>query len=351
ETAQFTLVRKSLNERALLCELAPELVELKPFYLPIYKGYRVGPLKMWAGLALYSLLGSLRRDARFKRVPKAQWASLPGLKQQGLRCVYQYYDAQTDDQLLTRAVARSAQGLGAQIYEAATFHKATQADDGMVDVSYSQQAEPGDAAAGGQSVDRTARCKLLINAAGPWVAAVQEKMPFAMQGPDIALVQGAHIELDKPISEGIFYVESPDDARAVFIMPWQGRTMVGTTERRHQGDPADSRASDDEVAYLQRTLLHYFPDYQGKLVDQWAGLRVLPQPELHAAAAKRPFSRQARDTVVHCDNDDAPRAISLYGGKLTAYRVTARKVMRLASKTLGEGERDIDTDSLPLMRE
>ncbi|MBT8138124.1 MAG: FAD-dependent oxidoreductase, partial [Gammaproteobacteria bacterium] len=42
ETAQFTLVRKSLNERALLCELAPELVELKPFYLPIYKGYRVG---------------------------------------------------------------------------------------------------------------------------------------------------------------------------------------------------------------------------------------------------------------------------------------------------------------------
>lgn len=342
ETAQFSLVRKSLDERARLCDLAPNLVKLKHFYLPIYRSYRVGPLKMWAGLALYSLLGKLRREARFRRLPKSEWSALPGLTQQGLRCVYQYSDAQTDDQQLTRAVARSASGLGANIVEGASFKRASRAGDNSLDVHYSVDAN-------GASDARQARCKLLVNAAGPWVAEVQSRIDFADKGPDIALVQGAHIELDQPICDGIFYVESPDDRRAVFVMPWHnGRTMVGTTERRHEGDPADCRASDDEVEYLRRTLLHYFPDYQGEVVDRWAGLRVLPQPEEHAAASKRPFSKQARDTIVHLDDEDRPSVISLFGGKLTAYRVTADKVLREACKTLGPVRRDIDTGELPL---
>ncbi|NNL56559.1 MAG: FAD-dependent oxidoreductase, partial [Pseudomonadales bacterium] len=113
ETAQFSLVRKSLNERALLCELAPGLVELKDFYLPVYRSSRVGRLKMAAGLGLYSMLGNFRKDARFCVVPKSEWDSLQGLKLDDLVCVYRYHDAQTDDQQLTRAVAHSAQKLGA----------------------------------------------------------------------------------------------------------------------------------------------------------------------------------------------------------------------------------------------
>lgn len=337
ETAQFSLVRKSLNERALLCKLAPDLVKLKNFYLPIYRSSRVGRLKMAAGLLLYGLLGNFRRDARFSIVPKRDWSTLPGLKQDQLVCVYKYHDAQTDDQLLTRAVANSASDLGATILEGAAFLAATCNPAGAVDVSFNRDGEQ-------QSVSAT----LLINAAGPWVEQVQGKIDCASKGPDIALVQGTHIEMDAPIGDGIFYVESPVDGRAVFVMPWKGHVMVGTTESVHTGDPGGPRASDAEVDYLQRTLLHYFPAYTGKLINQWAGLRVLPQPEQHAAASKRPFSRQARDTIIYSDNEDKPQVISLYGGKLTAYRVTADDVLKTAMKTLGRGSIDLDTRDVPL---
>ena len=162
----------------------------------------------------------------------------------------------------------------------------------------------------------------MVNAAGPWVEQVQSKITYAGSGPNIALVQGTHIELDAPLNDGIFYIESPIDKRAVFVMPWQGHTMVGTTESQHTGDPGSPLASDAEVDYLHKTLLHYFPNYTGKLIKRWAGLRVLPQPEEHAASTNRPFSRQARDTIVHTDNAQRPQAISLYGGKLTAYRLS-----------------------------
>lgn len=348
ETAQISLVRKSLNERAVLCKVAPNLVKLKSFYLPIYRSQRVGPIKMAAGLALYALLGNLRRDARFSYVPKSKWSSLGGIKQQDLICVYHYFDAQTDDRQLTQLVAQSASKLGATIAEDATFHQADRNTLGTIDIEFSCTTQATHETNLNASTSHKVTASVVVNAAGPWVEQVQSKITYAGSGPNIALVQGTHIELDAPLNDGIFYIESPIDKRAVFVMPWQGHTMVGTTESQHTGDPGSPLASDVEVDYLHKTLLHYFPNYTGKLIKRWAGLRVLPQPEEHAASTNRPFSRQARDTIVHTDNAQRPQAISLYGGKLTAYRVTANDVLMEALKTLGPGSASIDTKTLPL---
>ena len=113
----------------------------------------------------------------------------------------------------------STKQYGCQVFEQTTFIKASQLTNKTVHVEarQSQQAV---------NID----CKLLINAAGPWVEDVQAQIDFAQRGSDIDLVQGTHLEYDQAISDDIFYLESPDDHRPVFIMPWLGGTLIGTTE-------------------------------------------------------------------------------------------------------------------------
>ncbi|HKQ30418.1 MAG TPA: FAD-dependent oxidoreductase, partial [Burkholderiales bacterium] len=95
ESGRLRMVRESLHERAVLLRIAPELVRLVPFYLPIYPDTRRRPWQIAAGLSLYALLGGLARDNRFVRVPRAEWDDLEGLDMHRLQCVFRYYDGQT----------------------------------------------------------------------------------------------------------------------------------------------------------------------------------------------------------------------------------------------------------------
>jgi len=108
ETFQLRLVRESLRERAILLRIAPHLVELVPFFVPVYHDTTRAAWKVRSGLSLYALLGGLGAEARFQTVPQAAWETLDGLRTDGLRAVFRYMDGQTDDVALCRAVAASA---------------------------------------------------------------------------------------------------------------------------------------------------------------------------------------------------------------------------------------------------
>jgi glycerol-3-phosphate dehydrogenase len=112
-------------------------------------------------------------------------------------------------------------------------------------------------------------------------------------------------------------------------MPWHDNTLVGTTETAFSGDPANPQATDEEVAYLLEAIQHYFPDFQAKLLNSFAGLRVLPK-------LTESFSARPRDTLIQYDNEHKPNVITLYGGKLTAYRATADTVLNKMRLTLGQ---------------
>ena len=335
ETGQFSLVRKSLRERATLEKIAPDLIHSRQFLLPIYRHNRLKRWQLILALCIYSLLGGLGKNTRFKRLSKTEQNHLTGLKKDDLIAVYQYWDAQTNDLALTRAVIHSAKQYGCQVFEQTTFIKASQLTNKTVHVEarQSQQAI---------NID----CQLLINAAGPWVENVQAQIDFARPGPDIDLVQGTHLEYDQAISDDIFYLESPDDHRPVFIMPWQGGTLIGTTEVQHQDNPASSQPTESEIHYLKNVLFHYFPTYQGQFIQAWSGLRVLPK-QPHKTRVRR-FAKQARETVLHVDNSYSPQVISIFGGKLTAYRATAKSVADLAAKRLGRAKNLADTSIIPL---
>lgn len=328
ESGQWGLVRQSLTERELLIRNAPQLVHYVPFYIPIYPDTSRQAWKIHAGLSLYALLGNLTKHAKFQRVPKQDWSTLDALKTEGLTSVYQYWDAQTDDAKLTRAVMQSAQKLGATLLCPAGVERIDY-QSGEYHVTYSHGRHSG-----------IARCVILINAAGAWVDKVHALIRPLTDFPAIELVQGTHLILQQPAPRGVYYVESPTDRRAVFVMPWYGKTLIGTTEKPYHGDPDKVAPDASEVAYLLNIARHYFPHIDTTIVEQFAGLRVLPQ------GVQSVFNRP-RDTVIHTV-PTLPGYLALIGGKLTGYRATAEKVIQLIKPNLRIRMPVADTNELKL---
>ncbi|MDH5649783.1 MAG: glycerol-3-phosphate dehydrogenase/oxidase [Gammaproteobacteria bacterium] len=328
ESWQLDLVRESLKEREILLRIAPNLVQLKPFYIPVYRETTRRPWKIRAGLSLYSLLGNFSVNSRFHKLSKSEWALLDGLRMQGLRAVYRYWDGQTDDIKLTNAVMGSALSLGATLKCPASFISASYSNN-QFEIHYQD--------AGG---DKQCSARSLINAAGPWANTILSQIKPDTDYLNIDLVQGTHIILDQTPGDGIFYLESPKDQRAIFVMPWQGKTLVGTTETHYQGDPDNIQPLENEISYLLDTVGKYFPMYQRKIIGSFAGLRVLPVGE-------GPAFHRPRETTLHTDTK-LPGLVTIYGGKLTGYRATAQKAVTLARTVLPAQKIRADTATLSL---
>jgi glycerol-3-phosphate dehydrogenase len=335
ESGQFALVRESLRERAIHLRIAADLVELKPFFLPVYRDTRRRPWQLKLGLWMYAMLGGFDSSTRFGSVPRRNWSSLDGLETRGLDAVIRYHDAQTDDALLTRAVVQSALSLGAELAMPATFKGAVLRADGVT-VTYDQ---------GGATQECAAR--VLVNAAGPWAAHIAGFIQPSIPIPDVDLVQGAHIVLPFAVTAGIYYVESPMDGRAVFVMPWHGATLIGTTETPYHGDADAVHPLPEEEDYLLDVARHYFPAFRhlGRehITQRFAGLRVLP------AATQAAFDR-SRETIFSTDRDVKPRVLGIYGGKLTGWRAAAAHVLSRIGSSLPAATRRAATDQLILRR-
>ena len=338
ESAQFSLVRKSLKERAILCRLAPGLVKLQPFYIPLYKKTTRRPLHIRVGLSLYALLGGLRKENLFKSVSHKDLKKLDQLEQTDLQKVYQYNDGQTNDVKLTEAVMSSAKSLGAELCCPAMVISIIKNDSGF-NVIYKNDFK-----------EQHIQTKVVVNAAGPWVNELHKLVNSNLDSEkikslEVDLVQGTHIILDTAAPSGIYYLEAADQ-RAIFVMPYEFngeiKTMVGTTEKLFQGKAGDVKATEEEVNYLLNVYKSYFPkNTRINIIHKFAGLRVLPKDDGSM------FSRP-RDTVLHWA---MPGLLTLYGGKLTAYRSTSELVVNKIKPLLGKQQRIAYTDQLYLLEE
>ncbi|MDP2577907.1 MAG: FAD-dependent oxidoreductase [Candidatus Palauibacterales bacterium] len=358
ESGRLSLVSESLRERALLLRLAPDLVKLQSVHIPVFRRTRRRPLLIRAGLSLYAILGHLGKAFRFETVPRSRWGDLDGLITDDLEVVFRYFDGQTDDARLTTAVMQSAMSLGAELALPALFHSAELHREGC-EVRYlvggrgnggGENAGGGSGAGGADAgQEKTCRARVLVNAAGPWANRILDRITPRQHPMPIELVQGAHILVEGGLEHGIYYVESPRDGRAVFVMPRGNKTLVGTTEVRFRGeDPDDVHALRCERIYLARVLKRFFPRFlpggPKQILDAWAGIRVLPARPGHA------FHR-SRETILAVDGHDGagpPRLLTIYGGKLTTYRSTAAKVMERIAPALPSGTPVADTRELSL---
>jgi glycerol-3-phosphate dehydrogenase len=311
QTLQIGLVYESLRERRILLEIAEDIVKPNWFYLPVYKTDRFKAWQVRLGLILYRLLAGRNNLAGFKQLPPEDWHQLEGLNISGLDCVFMYQDAQTDDQVLTRRVVASAEQHGATLLCPAKFLTAEENDNGYL-VSF----------AIGDEIS-SLKCRTLVNAGGPWVNRIAETIEPRPPTIDVDLIKGTHLEFTQQLSEKCFYIEAKQDHRAIFVLPFKGGTLLGTTEQVFEGNPDGVAASEEETRYLLEVIHSHFPHFNHQPSTSWAGLRVLP------ASGKNPFKRSREVQFAETSN-----YLAIYGGKLTGYRATAEQALKKILKSM-----------------
>ena len=329
ERHDFGLVRESLRERDILLNIAPDLVHLRPFHIPVYQDTSRRPLTLRTGLTLYAFLGGLNRASRFRKLAQDEWDALDGLDTRKLQVVYQYFDAQTNDVELTRAIMHSATAFGAMLSCPSEFLSARIEPHGC-EVLYRDGIQ-----------EKSCRAQVLVNAGGPWVDTVAERIDPTPSRIAIDLVQGTHLVLDGRLEKGCYYLEAPQDRRAIFLLPWGHQSLLGTTESLYRGDPLAVTPQQQEVDYLLEAVQHYFPQRTTHIDKMFAGVRVLP-------AGDGTAFRRSRETRLPVDDHARPRVLSIVGGKLTGYRATAQKVMHSLRRTLPVRKPRADTSTLAL---
>ena len=323
EYYEFRLVREALIEREVLWRAAPHIIAPLRFVLPHHAGLRPAWL-LRLGLFLYDHLGGRRLlpPTRVLDLDRdAAGAPLkPGLFHRG----FEYSDCRVDDSRLVVLNARDAADRGAVIETRTQAIGAERGRDGW------RLAVRGSGAAG---ATRTIHARALINAAGPWVADVLADTLRTTAQAKARLVQGSHIVVRRLYDHDRCYIFQNGDGRVIFAIPYERDfTLIGTTDRDYHGDPAQARATSDEIAYLCAATNDYFaqaitPD---DVVWAFSGVRALYDDGASEAKAA------TRDYVLDLDASVATAPLlSVFGGKITTYRRLAEAALKKLAPHLG----------------
>ena len=283
EQFKFGLVRTSLKERAELMRLAPHLVRPLRICIPLFRSNRVGPLKLKAGLRLYDLLAGKRRIARAGKGITAgeARAAYPFLNPGELKGGLFYHDCQTDDFRLTLGVVAGTVKAGAAAANYVAAENLTE-NGGRI-----ARAEVQDRLGGGRFLIRAGA---VVNAAGPWVVA-GEGFSDGIPSGRVCLSKGVHLVLEGLPTSDALLLMAGRDGRIFFIIPWYGRTLVGTTDSRYTGDPERVRVEPEDVDYLLSRIERYAPALNldsSSVISCFAGLRGPGRPARKSTGQSQP---------------------------------------------------------------
>lgn len=311
----------SVRERERLMQEAPGLVDLMPYMMPHYEGRFPGRFAFGMLLKVYDLLAR-RRYHQFHSATKIA-ERYPFLNQADLVGASEFADAVTDDSRLVMRVLHEARSDGATVLNYVSVSSSQEGDDRVL-VSLRNEVT-------GETADVSA--SVLVNATGVWVNELREQRG---EQANVRPARGSHIVIDrsKLPTDVSFTILHPEDQRPIFVYPWEGRTVIGTTDLDHpKPDNGEVGITRRELDYLLRLASFQFPQAQiteSDVISSWAGVR----PLVSGGAANS--SKESRDHTVWRDN----RLVSVSGGKLTTFRLIALDVLKKASDLLPEVDVD-----------
>ena len=328
EYREFGLVRKALRERERLLRQAPHIMWPMRFVLPHDPATRPAWL-IRLGLWLYDHL------AWRAFLPGSHGVQLAGhvlgqpLQPQWARG-FVYSDGWVDDARLVLACAQDAQENGARIWTRTRCDR-VESHQGQWCATLSERAPMSG------HVERTlrVRARAMVNAAGPWAEQVlRQTMGVAPSPADasLRLVKGSHIVVPRLFQHDHAYIFQGTDGRIIFAIPYEDHfTLIGTTDVEFKDDPASVSADAHEVAYLCRQLSRYLrePLLPEQVVWTYSGVRPLLD-DAHGAA-----SAVTRDYRLEPRQDPAPW-LTVWGGKITTFRVLAEQAGNQLGELLGE---------------
>ncbi|HVF43713.1 MAG TPA: glycerol-3-phosphate dehydrogenase/oxidase [Pyrinomonadaceae bacterium] len=336
EHGEFGLVRESLREReTLLRRVAPHLVRPLPMLVPVDAGGRRGPLTIRAGMLAYDLLSVGKSLPRHRMLSASEaLARAPGLGREGLKGAALFYDAQVEyAERLAVENALAARTRGATVITYARVKRLLVEENRVRGVEFED-------ALGGATHE--ARAGVVLNVAGPWV---DEVLGGASGEKLIGGTKGSHIVVSafEGAPAAAVYVEASEDGRPFFIVPWDGKLLIGTTDERYSGDLERVEASAGEVEYLLRETCRVLPRSglaRASVLYTYSGVRPLPRSGdvEEAAVTRRHFIKPSRVGGLY----------SIVGGKLTTYRALAEEAVDLVFRLKGQTPPPCETAVTPL---
>lgn len=315
ETFDFKLVRKALKERKMLLQVAPHRVWPLRFGVPVYTDSRNGTLKLKAGLTLYdALAGFPDEQMRYRHHDRAQFSEhFPFLDEAMLKGGFTYGDAQTDDARLVLELVAGA------------------VEHGAVCVNYAKLVtwdEDRGKVCGAVIRDEVTKNVVEVHAR-QYVSAVGQWGSISTQGRAwCRLSKGIHLVLPAlPTTEAIL-LTAKEDGRVFFIIPWCGRTLLGTTDTDYRGDINQVGVEESDVDYLLAAAKRYLKTTWTKsdVCGSYAGVRVMKQSDdASPSAASRDWELKTASNRLH-------HAI---GGKLTSAREDSSIIVDTVCAHLG----------------
>jgi len=330
------LVREALLERQLLVQLAPHLVYPTPFLIPSFSDER--RLRgLGIGLNMYDVMATTRvgRGRREMRSSKEgdedfYWspdrhrtigreevlALVPALKPRDPRDAYLFYDCQTDDVRLTLTVLGEAERFGAAMLNGAEVTEVLL--DGAGRAAGVAFVEAGS----GERIEVEA--DNVVNATGVFADRIRpEETVEEEDAPRISPSRGTHLLIDRAdLSTGSAACIVPaGEDRAIFALPWYGRTLVGTTDNDFDGDVDHPRPGEDDVEYLLDAVNRFFAVSLGKgdLVGAYAGVR----PLIATGDPKKSVDISRKAELYETSSG----LLTITGGKLTTWRRMAKQTV------------------------
>ena len=320
---KLLLTKVSVEERERLLKEAPGLVDLLGFLMPVYKDQSPGKTTLSAGLTLYDMM-AFEKQHKFYDAREFSML-LPHVKQEGLIGGFHFFDAQVDDARLVLRLINDAveSGASAMNYTSVTEIQRN-AKGGVVGVTVEDTETHS---------TRMFSTGAVINATGSW-AEILHSSP----DPNFHLrpLRGSHIVFPHwvlPVAQAVSFIH-PADHRPVFVIPWEGAVLFGTTDLDHEDDISIEPAiAEEEVSYLMEGLHEFFPSLDisvDDIISTFAGIRpVLSEGKLSP-------SEESRDHVVWTDKG----LVTITGGKLTTFR-------RMAWDALNEVKPFLTSDQEP----
>jgi len=312
------LTYESVREREKLLAAGPGLVDSLGFLIANYKGDRPGAFAYNAALTIYDLLAL---NWSHKHYTADEFRLLaPHLAHAGLQGGFRYGDAQTDDSRLTMRVLSEGMRMGGLAFNYVRAESLLRENERVVGAQVRDEF-------GGRTAEIHAR--LVINATGAWVDFLRGQVGAP---PRIRPLRGSHLVFPAwrfPVAQAITFLH-PVDHRPVFAFPWEGVTLIGTTDVDHDAPLNDEPAiSGEEVAYLMAAADDQFPGLHLTLDDvigTWAGVRPVID------TGKTDPSKESRDHAIWEENG----LLTVTGGKLTTFRLMAVDVLKAAREILPE---------------
>jgi glycerol-3-phosphate dehydrogenase len=303
------LTRACARERKLLLDEYPELIKPLGFVLPTYTGTAPAPWLYRAGLSLYDLLAG--QWVHESLSPQQLSLLIPNLRQTDLSGGFRFDEAVTDDARLVFELIREAVVEGASAVNYVCAEELLR-DGGRVSGLKIRDVESGAVA--------DVRARFVINATGAWADRLRKQVGGE---PRIRPLRGSHlvfpgwrVPLPQTVSK-----PHPWDGRPVFALPWEGATIVGTTDHDHEPSlNAEPGISPSEATYLMALVQDLFPSLalsHTDVLSTFAGVRPV------IASGKTDPSKESRDHVIWEEDG----LVTVTGGKLTTFRLIARDTL------------------------